>query len=92
MNSNKGVIRIIEKGDFPNGYDKHYYFSGVETDHDYHLMATLTSDIWQAKKFIYNLEFEDEMKRIKALIEFIKACYTPKKKYQIEFIPINLEY
>ena len=92
MNSTKGVIRIIVKADNGIGYDQHYYFSGVETDNDYHIMATLTSDIWHAKKFIYDLKFDDEMKRINALVDFVKACYTPKKKYQIEFIPINLVY
>lgn len=92
MNNIKGVIRIIKKGTMASMYDQHYYFASVETDNDYHLMATLTTDIWQAKKFKYDLRFTDEMKRVNALVDFVKTCYTPKKDYQIEFIPINLEY
>jgi hypothetical protein len=92
MNSQKGVIRIIKKADHPGGYDEYYYFAGVETDTSNHLMATCTSNIWQAMKFMYNLDFEDEMKRINTLIEFIKVCYIPKKQYKIEFIPIKIEY
>lgn len=92
MNSQKGVIRIIKKADHPGGYDEHYYFAGVGTDTANHLMATCTCNIWQAMMFMYNLNFEEEMKRINALIEFIKVCYTPKKQYQIEFIPVTLNY
>ena len=92
MNSEKGVIRIIKKADHPNGYDEHYYFCDVVTDINGHLMARNTTNIWDAMKFIYNPNFEDEMNRINALIEFIKVCCQPKKKYIIEFTPITLNY
>lgn len=92
MNSTVGVIKIIKKADVPYGYDEHYYFSEVDIDKNGHLMASCTGNIWSAKKFMYNPNFEDEMNRINALIEFIKVCYQPKKKYIIEFIPITLNY
>ena len=92
MNSEKGVIRIIKKADHQNGYDEHYYFCDIVTDINGHLMARNTTNIWDAMKFMYNPNFEDEMNRINALIEFIKVCYQPKKKYIIEFIPITLNY
>ena len=92
MDSTKGVIRIIKKADHPNGYDEHYYFADVVTDINGHLMARNTSNIWDAMKFIYVYTSNDEWKRINSLIEFIKTCYTPKKNYIIEFIPIELKY
>ena len=48
--------------------------------------------IWDAMKFIYVYTSNDEWKRISSLIEFVKTCYTPKKNYIIEFIPIELKY
>lgn len=92
MNSEKGVIRIIKLVDHSNGYDEHYYFSDIVIDNNGHLIARNTTNIWDAMKFMYNPNFEDEMNRINALIEFIKVCYQPKKKYIIEFIPITLNY
>ena len=92
MDSTKGVIRIIKKADHPDGYDEHYYFADVVTDINGHLMARNTSNIWNAMKFIYVYTNNDEWKRISSLIEFVKTCYTPKKNYTIEFIPIELKY
>lgn len=92
MDSTKGVIRIIKKADHPDGYDEHYYFADVVTDINGHLMARNTSNIWDAMKFIYVYTNNDEWKRISSLIEFVKTCYTPKKNYIIEFIPIELKY
>jgi hypothetical protein len=92
MDSTKGVIRIIKKADHPDGYDEHYYFADVVTDINGHLMARNTSNIWDAMKFIYVYTSNDEWKRISSLIEFVKTCYTPKKNYIIEFIPIELKY
>lgn len=91
MDSTKGVIRIIKKADYPSGYDEHYYFADVVTDINGHLMARNTSNIWDAMKFMWNSPF-DENKRISSLIEFVKTCYTPKKNYIIEFIPVELKY
>lgn len=92
MTSEKGVIRIIKKADHPNGYDAHYYFADVVVDINGHLMARNTSNIWDAMKFMYVYTTNDEYRRINSLIEFIKTCYTPKKNYIIEFIPITLNY
>ncbi len=92
MTSEKGVIRIIKKADHYNGYDEYYYFADVTVDINGHLMARNTSNIWDAMKFIYVYKNDDEYRRINSLIEFIKTCYTPKKNYVIEFIPINLTY
>ena len=92
MDNTKGVIRIIKKADHPDGYDEHYYFVDVVTDINGHLMARNTSNIWDAMKFIYVYTSNDEWKRISSLIEFVKTCYTPKKNYIIEFIPIELKY
>ena len=92
MINEKGVIRIIKKADHPNGYDEHYYFVDVAVDIYGHLMASNSSNIWDAMKFMWNSHNEDENRRINSLIEFIKTCYTPKKNYIIEFIPISLTY
>ena len=92
MNSTKGVIRIIKLASNPNEYDEYYYLTDVSTDIDSHLMARITGNIWDAMKFIYNSPNEDEVKRINSLIEFGKVCFTPRKRYKIEFIPIKLGY
>ena len=92
MKTKKGVIQIIKKAYYPDGYDEHYYFADIAIDIDGHLMARYTNNIWDAMKFIYNSLNDDENKRINSLIEFVKTCYTPKKDYIIEFIPITLEY
>ena len=92
MNSTKGVIRIIELASNPNEYDEYYYLTDVSTDINSHLMARITGNIWNAMKFIYNSPIEDEVKRINSLIEFVKVCFTPIKRYKIEFIPIKLDY
>ena len=92
MNSTKGVIRIIKLASNPNEYDQYYYLTDVSTDINSHLMARITGNIWDAMKFIYNSPIEDEVKRINSLIEFVKVCFTPIKRYKIEFIPIKLDY
>ena len=92
MNSTKGVIRIIKLASNPNEYDEYYYLTDVSTDINSHLMARITGNIWDAMKFIYNSPNEDEVKRINSLIEFVKVCFTPIKRYKIEFIPIKLDY
>lgn len=92
MNSTKGVIRIIKLASNPNEYDEYYYLTDVSTDINSHLMARITGNIWNAMKFIYNSPIEDEVKRINSLIEFVKVCFTPIKRYKIEFIPIKLDY
>ena len=92
MNSTKGVIRIIKLASNPNEYDEYYYLTDVSTDINSHLMARITGNIWDAMKFIYNSLNEDEVKRINSLIEFVKVCFTPIKRYKIEFIPIKLDY
>lgn len=92
MNSIKGVIRIIKLASNPNEYDEYYYLADVTIDTDYHLMAQITGNIWDAMKFIYNSPNDDEVKRINSLIEFVKVCFTPRKRYKIEFIPIKLDY
>lgn len=92
MNSTKGVIRIIKLASNPNEYDEYYYLTDVSTDINSHLMARITSNIWDAMKFIYNSPIEDEVKRINSLIEFVKVCFTPRKRYKIEFISIKLDY
>lgn len=92
MNSIKGVIRIIKLASNPNEYDEYYYLANVTIDTDYHLMAQITGNIWDAMKFIYNSPNDDEVKRINSLIEFVKVCFTPRKRYKIEFIPIKLDY
>ena len=92
MNSTKGVIRIIKLASNPNEYDEYYYLTDVSTDINSHLMARITGNIWNAMKFIYNSPIEDEVKRINSLIEFVKICFTPIKRYKIEFIPIKLDY
>lgn len=92
MNSTKGVIRIIKLASNPNEYDEYYYLTDVSTDINSHLMTRITGNIWNAMKFIYNSPIEDEVKRINSLIEFVKVCFTPVKRYKIEFIPIKLDY
>ena len=92
MNSTKGVIRIIKLASNSNEYDEYYYLSDVSTDINSHLMARITGNIWDAMKFIYNSPNEDEIKRINSLIEFVKVCFTPRKRYKIEFTPIKLDY
>lgn len=92
MNSTKGVIRIIKLASNPNEYDEYYYLTDVSTDINSHLMTRITGNIWNAMKFIYNSPIEDEVKRINSLIEFVKVCFTPIKRYKIEFIPIKLDY
>ena len=92
MNSTKGVIRIIKLASNPNEYDEYYYLTDVSTDIDSHIMARITGNIWDAMKFIYNSPNEDEVKRINSLIEFVKVCFTLRKRYKIEFIPIKLDY
>ena len=92
MNSTKGVIRIIKLASNPNEYDEYYYLTDVSTDINSHLMARITGNIWDAMKFIYNSPNEDEIKRINSLIEFVKVCFIPRKRYKIEFIPIKLDY
>lgn len=92
MNSTKGVIRIIKLASNPNEYDEYYYLTDVSTDINSHLMTRITGNIWNAMKFIYNSLNEDEVKRINSLIEFVKVCFTPIKRYKIEFIPIKLDY
>ena len=92
MNSTKGVIRIIKLASNPNEYDEYYYFADVSVDIDSHLMTRITGNIWDAMKFIYYSSNEDEVKRINSLIEFVKTCFIPKKRYKIEFVPITIEY
>jgi len=92
MNSTKGVVRIIKLASNPNEYDEYYYLADVSTDIDSHLIARITGNIWDAMKFIYNSPNEDEVKRINSLIEFVKVCFIPKKRYKIEFVPITIEY
>lgn len=92
MNSTKGVIRIIKLASNPNEYDEYYYLTDVSTDIDSHLMARITGNIWDAMKFIYNSPNDDEVKRINSLIEFVKVCFTPRKRYKVKFIPIKLDY
>ena len=92
MNSTKGVIRIIKKAEYSHEYDEIYYLSDVTTDINGHLIARNTGNIWDAMMFHGEFLSADEKKRIDALIEFVKTCYTPKKRYSIEFITINLNY
>jgi hypothetical protein len=92
MNSTKGVIRIIKLASNQNEYDEYYYFVDVTTDINGHLMARNTSNIWDATKFMWNSFNDDENKRINSLLEFVKICYTPKKRYQIDFVPITVEF
>lgn len=92
MENVKSVIRVIKKAEYPGGYDDHYYFTDVTVDIDNHLMARISGNIWDAMKFQYNSMNNDETQRINGLIEFIKTCFTPKKNYKIELIPIKLEY
>jgi len=91
METTKYVISIIKMPDSINGYEEHYYFLDVALDKDGHLIARSTGNIWDAMKFNYGLNI-DETKRILSLIEFIKTCYIPKKKYKISIIPITLNY
>ena len=90
MNSTTGVIRIIKKADHPNGYDEHYYFDSVDTDSDHLLMVRVTASIWNAKKFVYRGS-EEQKKRINSLLDFVKTCF-PKKQYDVEFIPVTIEF
>ena len=90
MENVKGVIRVIKHNS--DGYDDHYYFTDVAVDIDNHLMARISGNIWDAMKFQYNSMNNDETQRINSLIEFIKTCFTPKKNYKIELIPITLSY
>lgn len=93
MNNTKGVIRIIVLASNPNEYDQYYYFYDVNVDMDYHVMARITGNVWDAMKFIWDSTTnDDECKRIESLIEFVKTCFTPKKQYKIEFVPITIEY
>ena len=92
MNNTKGVIRIIVLASNSNEYDQHYYFADVNVDTDSHLMARITGNVWDAMKFVWDSTNDDERKRIASLIEFVKTCFTPKKRYKIEFVPITIEY
>ena len=92
MNNTKGVIRIIKLASNPNEYDEYYYFADVNVDTDSHLMARITGNVWNAMKFAWDSTNDDERKRIASLIEFVKTCFTPKKLYKIEFVPITIEY
>jgi len=92
MNNTKGVIRIKKCATNFNEYDEYYYVADITTDDNGHLMARNTGNIWDAMKFIWDSPIEDERNRIESLIEFVKTCYLPKKKYVIEFIPITIEY
>jgi len=92
MNSTKGVIRIIVLASNSNEYDQYYYFADVNVDTDSHLMARITGNVWDAMKFVWDSTNDDERKRIASLIEFVKTCFTPKKRYKIEFVPITIEY
>ena len=87
METIKYVISIIKMPDSINGYEEHYYFLDVALDKDGHLIARSTGNIWDAMKFINYEVNNDEAKRILSLIEFIKTCYTPKKKYKIAIKP-----
>jgi len=90
MENVKGVIRVIKHNS--NGYDEHYYFTDVTVDIDNHLMARISSNIWDAMKFQYNSINVDEERRIYSLISFIETCFSPKRDYIIKFIPITLSY
>ena len=92
MNNTKGVIRIIKLVSNANEYDEYYYFADVNVDKYSHIMARITGNVWDAMKFVWNSTNDDERKRIASLIEFVKTCFTPKKRYKIEFIPITIEY
>ena len=92
MTSKKGVIRIIKQATSFNEYDEYYYVTDIITDIDGHLMARITGNVWDAMKFIWNSPIEDECNRIESLVKFIKTCFTPKKRYKIEFVPITIEY
>ena len=92
MNNTKGVIRIIKLASNSNEYDEYYYFADVNVDIDSHVMARITGNVWDAMKFVWDSTNDDECKRIASLIEFVKTCFTPKKRYKIEFVPITIEY
>ena len=92
MNNTKGVIRIIVLASNSNEYDQYYYFTDVNVDTDSHVMARITGNVWDAMKFVWDSTNDDERKRIASLIEFVKTCFTPKKRYKIEFVPITIEY
>lgn len=92
MNNTKGVIRIIVLASNSNEYDQYYYFADVNVDTDSHVMARITGNVWDAMKFVWDSTNDDERKRIASLIEFVKTCFTPKKRYKIEFVPITIEY
>ena len=92
MNSTTGVIRIIVLASNSNEYDQYYYFADVNVNTDSHLMARITGNVWDAMKFVWDSTNDDERKRIASLIEFVKTCFTPKKRYKIEFVPITIEY
>lgn len=92
MNNTKGVIRIIKKASNYNEYDEYYYFADVSVDVNSHLMTRITGNIWDAMKFIWNSPNDDENKRIDSLLGFVKTCFTPKKRYQIDFVPITVEF
>ena len=92
MINTKGVIRIIKLASNPNEYDEYYYFADIATDTYSHLMARITGNVWDAMKFVWDSTNDDERKRIASLIEFVKTCFTPKKRYKIEFVPITIEY
>ena len=92
MNNTKGVIRIIVLASNSNEYDQYYYFADVNVDTDSHVMARITGNVWDAMKFVWDSANDDERKRIASLIEFVKTCFIPKKRYKIEFVPITIEY
>ena len=92
MNSTKGVIRIIVLASNSHEYDQYYYFADINVDTNSHVMARITGNVWDAMKFVWDSTNDDERKRIASLIEFIKTCFTPKKRYKIEFVPITIEY
>ena len=92
MTSEKGVIRIIKQALTTDEYDEHYYFTKMTFDSNGNLSCQISGNIWEATKFNYVYVNNDEWCRISKLIEFIEACFLPKKNYVIEFIPITLNY
>ena len=96
MNSIKSVIRVIERDDNPNGYDKILYVRNIDVNGETGLLTVnLTGDIWEAMKISrYYIASTDnvEKNKIDSLIGFIKNCLIPKRKYNVELTQINLEY
>jgi len=92
MESTKGVIRVTKLAEHYNGYDEIYYFTDVAIDVDSHLMARISGNVFDAMKFIWNTPNEDEQMRINSLINFVKTCFKPSKKFKIEFVPLTIIY